>query len=164
MPASPRPARRRGSSHLGAAAAPSAVAVRASLRAVSPRRPARLPEGPRPRRSWAREKVCPAVPGGARRTAARKGRGSPGRSDAGPRGRQQRAPRPREGDPAQAKVGQVLTARPSGGPWTRGPGRRLRAGVGPRSGTRPGRRAWGRSNGRVAPNGRGTWPATTPQD
>lgn len=55
---------RPGSPHLGAAAAPSALAVRASLRAVSLGRPSLLRAGPRPGSPGSGRNFCPAVAGG----------------------------------------------------------------------------------------------------
>lgn len=134
------PFRRPGSSHLGAAAAPSALAVHASLRAVS-RQTRSAPRRDSTRPSWAREKLLPR---GARRTPGQSARGSHEAQMASQMHHlapSTTSPHPRDGDPARAKVGQVLTARPAAlGPTGRAGARSsLQAGVGLRNAARPGR-------------------------
>lgn len=104
-------------------------------------RPALLREGISPRQSWAGEKLLPR---GARRTPGQSARGSHEAQMASQMHHlapSTTSPHPRDGDPARAKVGQVLTARPAAlGPAGRAGARSsLQAGVGLRNAARPGR-------------------------
>lgn len=134
------PVRQTGSSHLGAAATPSALAGHASLRAVSLGRPSLFREGPRPGSPGPLRNFCPVVPGG-HPDSARGSHGARMASQMQHLATSTTRPQPRDGDPARAKVGQVLTARPAAlGPTGRaGAHNSLQAGVGPRNAARPGR-------------------------